>query len=67
MATAARGAGLGRMGAPRGTYAFTACIKEFGAVVATGMGIGRKFLSVVASYWLFPKLVFVQHWVRRGS
>ena len=44
-----------------GSYAFTACIKGFGAVMATGMGICRKFVSVFASYILFPKPFFVQH------
>jgi hypothetical protein len=44
-----------------GSYAFTACIKGFGAVVATGVGICRKFVSVLASYTLFPKPFNVQH------
>ena len=44
-----------------GSYAFTACIKGFGAVVATGVGICRKFVSVMASYTIFPKPVNVQH------
>ncbi len=29
-----------------GSYAFTACIKGFGAVLATGVGIGRKSVTV---------------------
>jgi solute carrier family 35 (adenosine 3'-phospho 5'-phosphosulfate transporter), member B3 len=48
----------------RGTYAFTACIKGFGAVVATGMGIARKFFSVLTSYFVFPKLFVMEHQVR---
>lgn len=44
-----------------GSYAFTACIKGFGAVVATGVGICRKFVSVMASYTIFPKPFNVQH------
>ena len=44
-----------------GSYAFTACIKGFGAVVATGVGICRKFVSVLASYSIFPKPVNAQH------
>jgi len=44
-----------------GSYAFTACIKGFGAVVATGVGICRKFVSVMASYSIFPKPTNVQH------
>ncbi len=47
----------------RGTYAFTACIKGFGAVVATGMGIGRKFLSILMSYLIFPKHLLIEHMV----
>eukprot|EP00290_Baffinella_frigidus_P006256 CAMPEP_0180121486 /NCGR_PEP_ID=MMETSP0986-20121125/3072_1 /TAXON_ID=697907 /ORGANISM="non described non described, Strain CCMP2293" /LENGTH=406 /DNA_ID=CAMNT_0022060619 /DNA_START=159 /DNA_END=1379 /DNA_ORIENTATION=+ len=38
-----------------GTYAFTAAIQGFGAVVATGLGICRKFVSVCFSFLLFPK------------
>lgn len=44
-----------------GSYAFTACVKGFGAVVATGVGICRKFVSVLASYTIFPKPFNVQH------
>ena len=60
---AARLTGVGR----RGTYAFTACIQRFGAVTATGMGIGRKVLSVLLSYLMFPKTVLAQHVVRGPS
>jgi hypothetical protein len=28
-----------------GSYAFTACIKGFGAVLATGVGIARKYVT----------------------
>jgi hypothetical protein len=44
-----------------GSYAFTACIKGFGAVVATGVGICRKFVSVLLSFIIFPKPFNVQH------
>lgn len=44
-----------------GTYAFTSCIMGFGAVVATGLGIIRKLLSVVLSFLLFPKPFGVAH------
>jgi hypothetical protein len=44
-----------------GSYAFTACIKGFGAVVATGVGICRKFVSVLASYTIFPKPFNTNH------
>ena len=44
-----------------GTYAFTSCIMGFGAVVATGLGIIRKLLSVLLSFILFPKPVAMAH------
>jgi drug/metabolite transporter (DMT)-like permease len=44
-----------------GTYAFTSCIQGFGAIVATGLGILRKLLSVVLSFILFPKPFEVSH------
>ncbi len=44
-----------------GTYAFTSCIQGFGAIVATGLGILRKLLSVVLSFILFPKPFGVSH------
>lgn len=43
------------------------CIQRFGAVAATGMGIGRKMLSVVLSFVLFPKPLLLQQAVRRTS
>ena len=46
-----------------GTYAFTSCIMGFGAVVATGLGIVRKLMSVLLSFILFPKPFGVAHFL----
>lgn len=46
-----------------GTYAFTSCIMGFGAVVATGLGIIRKLLSVLLSFVLFPKPFGIAHFL----